>query len=317
MSDSDLIQLIPGVFYIPGITNVGVICDNTNFFTQVYLIDTGSNRTQAKSILQKLDAHFSNLNKKYQIKAIINTHSHSDHCGGNTEIQKNTNCQIWLSPKEASLAELPDIQSKIIWGGNPPFEILNFFSANDSVHADKVITEQDSIDLTDGGQISFIYLPGHSFNDLGIIYTNAEGNKKVLFSGDSQFTPAANGKHLIYFMMQPQDFVESLNKIKTIPNLSICVPSHGSIVSEDIPGNIDFCIKSVGKTKNDILDSLKNGPLTTEQILKAVTEKNNIYANFILLSIIKCTIESFLGDLKNQKLISLQITENELLWSLN
>ena len=31
------------------------------------------------------------------VKAVIDTHSHADHCGGNVILQKETGCEVWTS----------------------------------------------------------------------------------------------------------------------------------------------------------------------------------------------------------------------------
>lgn len=65
----------------------------------VSLVDTGYCTHQQMTIglvLNALKAHdLSGLNK------IVNTHLHSDHCGGNAALSKQFNCEIWIPEAEA------------------------------------------------------------------------------------------------------------------------------------------------------------------------------------------------------------------------
>ena len=73
----NMTELIPGVFVIPGVTNVGVITDSKK--SEIYLIDTGRTEDQGLQMFEVLQKKF----PEYKIKAIINTHAHADHTGAN------------------------------------------------------------------------------------------------------------------------------------------------------------------------------------------------------------------------------------------
>jgi glyoxylase-like metal-dependent hydrolase (beta-lactamase superfamily II) len=64
-------QISDDVFYITGIVNIGVVKDGKT----AILIDTGLDDDTARKILNVLKKH------DLRPKAIINTHSHADHCG--------------------------------------------------------------------------------------------------------------------------------------------------------------------------------------------------------------------------------------------
>lgn len=311
-----LVQLIPGAFVIPGITNIGVIFSFNNSIdtTEVYLIDTGSSSAYGNGILRALQNHFEPLNQKYIIKAIINTHSHSDHIGGNFAIQQATECQIWMSYFESNLSEISLTHSAIIYGGNTVDEIANHASVKEPVKTDRIISFDDEISLSTG-KMTFISLAGHSFNDLGIIFTGLNG-ERILFAGDSIFTCSDPNKHPIHFMLHPEQFTKTLDKIAAIENLKICVPGHGEIITENIQDKVDYCKKNLLELKESILDCIKQNPCSTEQIIKAITLKFNIHMGFVLYHLVGCSIKAVLGDLKNQKLIYPDMQDNELLWTI-
>ena len=98
---SDLTELAPGVYVIPGVTNVGVITDTTNSKkqnehpeTKVYLVDAGRTEEQGLTVLNTVTNFFNESGINFRIEAIINTHAHSDHTGADAIIQQKTNCKI-------------------------------------------------------------------------------------------------------------------------------------------------------------------------------------------------------------------------------
>ena len=78
---AELTELIPGIYVVPGVTNVGVITDNRHPETNVYLVDTGRTEEQGALVLNAIERFFGARGTAYKIKAIINTHAHADHAG--------------------------------------------------------------------------------------------------------------------------------------------------------------------------------------------------------------------------------------------
>ena len=60
-----------------------------------------------------------------KIIAVINTHSHADHSGGNSYLKNNLDAQIWCTKTESSFLQNPAAVAYMYWGGNPIEEIKN------------------------------------------------------------------------------------------------------------------------------------------------------------------------------------------------
>ena len=56
--NNKMLELIPGIFVIPGNTNIGVITDKKDSITEVYIVDSGNTEVDGEYILETLDEYF-------------------------------------------------------------------------------------------------------------------------------------------------------------------------------------------------------------------------------------------------------------------
>lgn len=109
-------KLSENVFYIAGRTNIGVITSSKN---ECIIIDSGINENYGRRILKILSSN--NL----KIKALINTHAHADHIGGNKIIYERTNVKIYSSFGEKPFIENPLLEPLYLYGAFPPKMLRN------------------------------------------------------------------------------------------------------------------------------------------------------------------------------------------------
>lgn len=304
-----VINISDCIYYISGPTNIGVIEERlSDTKSNLYMIDSGCNTEDGKRIFTEITEYFSQ--KDITIKAIINTHSHADHCGANNYIQQKTNCEIWITENEQGSLINPFLQPIISWGGNPLPEINSSYYVAEKTVPNKIINPNEKFTLLNGIKISFINLPGHYFEMVGILCEN--DNKKVLFASDGIFGRKNIGKYWIPFLYDVKEFKNSLDTISSL-NTDFCIPGHGEPTSQ-IEETVELNKIAIISNEQCILEALKYKEQTQEDILKYVADKNEINLHIAQYMLIGCTIKAYLTFLYNEGKISYHIKENKMYW---
>lgn len=301
-------ELTKHIHVLPGITNVGLIEADGN----LYIIDTGSTREDGLNVLSDIRKIYPE--EKYKVKAIINTHSHADHIGGNPSIVEKTGCGVWSTEGEKPSIEYPPLENATVWGGTPPLELQHrFFEAEPST-VTRIIKEYEH--LLDEKSIIDIYpisLPGHYFDQTGIFVTDKETSKTAFFMGDAIFGRFRMGKYWIPYLFDVEGFKASLQKIATIKS-DFYIPSHGDVVNE-ITALEELNEFATIETEESIIKILKDsGPLTTEEVLSQVANLNEIPLKIGQYALIGSTLRSYLSYLYKEKRISYFFENNFLKW---
>lgn len=304
-----VINISDCIYYISGPTNIGIIEEQlSDTKSNLYMIDSGCNTEDGKRIFTEITEYFSQ--KDITIKAIINTHSHADHCGANNYIQQKTNCEIWITENEQGSLINPFLQPIISWGGNPLPEINSSYYVAEKTVPNKIINTNEKLTLNNGIKLSFINLPGHYFEMIGILCE--DNNKKVLFASDGIFGRKNIGKYWIPFLYDVKEFKNSLDTISSL-NADFCIPGHGEPTSQ-IEETVELNKIAIISNEQCILEALKYKEQTQEDILKYVADKNEINLHIAQYMLIGCTIKAYLTFLYNEGKISYHIKENKMYW---
>lgn len=207
------------VGYLPAPVNTGFLVDDK----QAVIVDTGLDRDHASKIVRILEA------EDLTPVAIINTHSHADHCGGNAYLQQKCGVPVFAPMLEKPFIEQPYLESFGLYGGaHPPAALQNKFLMAKPSQVSQSFQPEETLIALHGFSIELVPLPGHSPQQTGVLYDG------VLFSADALLGESYLEKHLIPFNSDVVRHRESLIRLRHI-KCTICVPSHGKPMKDMQP----------------------------------------------------------------------------------
>lgn len=299
MAKIDLIALGGNSFFLSGIFAVGVYIQGR----QAVLIDSGISKDGAKELDKIL------LQKNSRPVAIINTHCHGDHSGGNAFFQqKYPDIQIFSTEAERPFIEDPLLAPICFCAGAAPFEELLKCKPITPQQVSKVthiITPyQDQKILICGQEFEIFTLPGHT---RGMIAVKTPDD--VLYCGDAVFGEATFNKYPILFYTFISDALHSFKKLKSLAEqMKFCVLYHGGMVS-NLSDLIDNHEQRLLEIKFDVLSFLEKEPLSVEELTAMFMQKHQIPDDLISLTLTKASIQGFVSDLQREKNIEIRICQ--------
>jgi glyoxylase-like metal-dependent hydrolase (beta-lactamase superfamily II) len=241
-----------------------------------------------ESVARKIDK---NLSKN--ISAIVNSHSHADHIGGNHYFQKKYNCSIYVHPSELSFLHRPDLEPSLLNGG---------FSAQ--LNSSKFICAKPSYATALNEEfllkhnITSVELFGHSPGLTGFI---ADG---VFYIGDGIFSEEVILKHKVLYLYDAEGYNDSLAKIANADFDKAIFCHKGMLDKEDITSLIKINQNHILEIKEillNIIDATKE-----DIIMEAFINKLDLHVGAELYLLIFSTIKGYLSMMKKEGLIDVE-----------
>ncbi|MBF0491812.1 MAG: MBL fold metallo-hydrolase [Deltaproteobacteria bacterium] len=174
---------------------------------EAIVIDPGD---EVEAILDRVKKH------GLCVKNILHTHTHIDHIGGTTALQKATNARVMLHKADLPLYEKMDMQGRFL--GLPPSKIQT------PVAPDEFLKEGQQIEA---GNIrgTVLHTPGHTPGSCGFYFPHLD-QKGILFPGDTLFAGSI-GRTDLWQGDYDQEIQSIKKKYLILPDQTIVVPGHG------------------------------------------------------------------------------------------
>lgn len=293
----ELVKISDRVCYIPNVTNIGVIRQGNT----VVIIDSGIDDDIAKKILKCLERD------GLLLKAIINTHSHADHIGGNSYLKEKTGAKIYSPLIESEVIEYPYFEPFYLFSGAEPLkDMKNKFLMAKPSSVDYIIKREQTNLTIEGISFLFIELPGHSLNQLGVIVDD------ILFCADAVFSEDLIKRHKIPFCIDIEAQKNTLVTMKT-SKYSWYLPSHGEPI-ENIDAVVAAYFKIILEVENFSLEVLER-KTTNSEYLKQICDRFDIQIKAIGQYYLMNTIgNAYLSYLFNRGRIKCCFEENIQYW---
>lgn len=287
----ELVQVLNNSYYIESPAKIGLYRINEE---EVYLIDSGNDKEAGRRVKKVLQEN------GWTIKAIINTHSHADHVGGNKYLQNNYHCDIYTNRAEGSFTQNPYLEPSYLFGGYPFKELRNkFLMAQESEV--KYFEDQDF-----PSDFEIIPLPGHTFDMVGFRTPD-----DVVYLADSVMSEETINKYQIVYLYDVQGYLDTLDVLDSL-EAKMFVPSH-TAPTENLSSLIASNKQMIENVISTILDLCKEG-LVFDDLMSSIFNRFEIKMNEMQYMLIGSTIKSYLGYLKDNDKIEIIIKDNRFIW---
>lgn len=303
MSKLELKKINGNSYYFLARLAVGAIVNPAN--KQVILIDSCLDENSARAIWTAL------RDEGLTVAAIINTHSHADHCGGNAFFQaQNPQLKIYASAFEKHFIETPFLEPYYFSMGAVPFKELRikFLEAIPSVVTDVIPYVDGKIAINDI-PLEIITLPGHAFGAIGI------GNAvdRVFYCGDALFDEATLSKHKVPYFADINAARNSWQKLLAIvERYGSFVLYHGGLVKD-----LAQCIAANHARFNEIENFIYtqvSQSIAVDAVLQAIITKYNIPQEIAPYHLTRTCVLAYLAGLQQQNKIGITV-KNGILFS--
>jgi glyoxylase-like metal-dependent hydrolase (beta-lactamase superfamily II) len=256
MAAPSLVRLAPDAYYLPGGVNVGVIANSAG---EALLLDTGGDKDYGRAIRKAAEE------AKLRPAAILNTHSHADHYGGNDYLARNLNLPVWAPAFEEAILRYPYLEPMYLYGGAAPLAGLrNKWLEAKSSPVDHVYEVEDGPLSVGPFEVMRHVTSGHAVAQVAI------GFGPVCYAADAFFGSEVLAKYEIPFVHDVAGQLATLDRLLSLP-YDIFVPGHGeptTNVAEAVESNRVYIRRTIEWVRAAVRDGA-----TTSEVVHHVTAR--------------------------------------------
>ena len=293
-----IVELGPRVAVVPGGVNIGVLRGEGG---RLVLVDTGLNETAAKKALKAAREEIGG-----EVAAILTTHAHADHFGGNAAVVRRTGARVYAPAFDDAILRYPLLQPASIYGGADPLDALRGrFLLAEASPVDDVIGP--GLLTVEGIDLEVIPLTGHSPGQVGYLVDG------VFFCADVVLPAAVLDKYKIPYLFSVTDHLRALAVASETP-CRVAMPGHGPAVDSvaELVGQNRALLDAVGER----VVALAAAPTTAEAVLAGLLTHFGAAAvdapSFYLL---QPTAFAFLSHLEREGRLRHEVRDGRAWWT--
>ena len=297
MSKAELVALSDGIHYLPGAVNVGVI---ENGAGGCILIDSGADKDHAKRLLKACRA------QSIEPVAIVNTHSHADHYGGNAYLQEILGIPAYSPIFEEAMLRYPILEPIALWSGaRPPVALQNKWLLAPA-SGTKIINEAGLREIA-GVHLELIDTSGHAHIQFSVRV------RDVLFAADAVFGAPILQKYPLQFVVDVEHAREAIEAVRTV-GARVTLPGHGEPTG-DVNALCDANLAALERASNAVL--LACGDVATlPEVVERVCAMLEVTISDLTRYVLNQTaVLAHLTDLEEHGLVRLEVIRNRLVWT--
>ncbi len=292
----NLVELAPGALYLPGAVNVGVVATPDG---GAVLIDTGQDKDHAKRIVRACQA------AGLQPRAIVTTHHHADHCGGNEYLVRNLGLEVYAPPFEAAFIANPLLEPMYLFSGASPIKPLRtkwLMAKPAPVHH---VMAGDSLGVA-GVTLTIIPTPGHAPNQVAIGYGD------VCYAADTVFGLDTLAKYQLPYATDVARQVESIQRLRS-SGYRVYLPAHGD-PAEDVDALAELNLAAIRQAEAWVRAACDPPAETTEVVARVCRMAGLTLASIPQYYLFKSVVKAYLSYLSDRGEVTPRLDGNRLWW---
>ncbi|MEJ2666819.1 MAG: MBL fold metallo-hydrolase [Deinococcales bacterium] len=296
MARTEPVQLSERVYYLPGGVNCALVVGEGG---RAVVVDSGQDKDYGRNLRRACEA------LGVVPGAIINTHAHADHFGGNAYLLRQfPDLEVLAPPFEASIIRAPYLEPVYLFHGARPIAELTskWLQAEPSpVHTE---IGAGSIERC-GVRFEALDTSGHAHRQLALKVDD------VLLAADAFFGDAVLERYALPF---GQDIANQLAAFETVraSGVRVAVPGHGD-PSEDLERSVGANVSAVQAAADAVARACTGGG--SEDVLANacqalavdITDLPRYHLNL-------CTVSAYLSYLRDQGRVRASLEAGRLRW---
>jgi len=286
-------------YYSDGFLSVGMFLQDK----KAILIDSGGDESAAKDIHAAAEALGA------EVVAIITTHCHPDHCGGNSFLQKKYPAVLtYAAYNEKFFIEDPLQAPRCFCMGAVPFSGLqNKYLApqRPSVITNVIAPYEDQIITISGVPMRIVTLPGHTQGSIGVITPD-----NVLYSGDALFGKETLLKHPILLYTDIATTFATFDKLEKYV-VDACVLYHGGVMYE-LSGLITEHRENLKRIKESVVVIIQKESCSLDVLTQKIMQQYTIPSSMISFVLTQTALRAYVTLLEEEGIVKLVVNDGLL-----
>lgn len=293
-----LTPLAPHTYYLPGAVNVGILANAQH---EALVLDTGGDKEHGRTIRKVTEA------AGLRLVALLNTHSHADHYGGNDYLARNLNLPVWAPEFEEAVLRYPYLEPMYLFGGAAPLAGLrNKWLEGKASPVDHVYTVEEGSLTVGPFEVMRHVTSGHAVRQVAI------GVGPVCFAADAFFGAEVLAKYEIPFVHDVAGQLATLERLLTLP-YEIFLPGHGEPTRE-VAQAVAANQVAIYRTADWVRTAVGTEATTSEVVHRVTARLETPPSTLSTYFLMHACVLAYLSYLSNEGMVQAVVEQGALRW---